>query len=484
MVIGVPKEIKTLENRVALTPGGVESLVKRGHTVLVERGAGEGSGLSDAEYARAGAELVGREEAWGAEMVVKVKEPLPEEYGFLREGLILFTYLHLAADRGLTEAMLRSGVTGIAYETVQLPDGTLPLLVPMSEVAGRMAPQVGAQFLEKPKGGRGVLLGGVPGVAPASVVILGGGTVGTNAAKIALGMGAQVTILDVNHKRLQYLDDVFGGRVVTLTATEANIKKSVQHADLLIGAVLVPGAKAPKLVTRDMLPLMKEGAVIVDVAVDQGGVRGDHPAHHPRRAHLRGGRGGPLRGGQHARGGAQDQHLRPHQPDPALRAEARGEGPSGPPGGPRPSQGAQHPQRPPHPPRGGRGLRPALHASRGGLEGVRVPGRVVLTEAALASLLALVAHEVPGVVGMAPASLKDQVGRILRRQEAGEGVVVRPDPQSPGRYQVDLYVVLTYGTRVPALAEALGERLAYAARHLGGVELSQVRVHVVGVRCG
>lgn len=271
MVIGVPKEIKTLENRVALTPGGVESLVRRGHTVLVERGAGEGSGLSDAEYARAGAELVGREEAWGAEMVVKVKEPLPEEYGFLREGLILFTYLHLAADRGLTEAMLRSGVTGIAYETVQLPDGTLPLLVPMSEVAGRMAPQVGAQFLEKPKGGRGVLLGGVPGVAPASVVILGGGTVGTNAAKIALGMGAQVTILDVNHKRLQYLDDVFGGRVITLTATEANIKKSVQHADLLIGAVLVPGAKAPKLVTRDMLSLMKEGAVIVDVAVDQGG---------------------------------------------------------------------------------------------------------------------------------------------------------------------------------------------------------------------
>ncbi|BFH82252.1 hypothetical protein TthTF25_01740 [Thermus thermophilus] len=163
MVIGVPKEIKTLENRVALTPGGVESLVKRGHTVLVERGAGEGSGLSDAEYARAGAELVGREEAWGAEMVVKVKEPLPEEYGFLREGLILFTYLHLAADRGLTEAMLRSGVTGIAYETVQLPDGTLPLLVPMSEVAGRMAPQVGAQFLEKPKGGRGVLLGGCRG---------------------------------------------------------------------------------------------------------------------------------------------------------------------------------------------------------------------------------------------------------------------------------------------------------------------------------
>jgi alanine dehydrogenase len=271
MVIGVPKEIKTLENRVALTPGGAESLVRRGHTVLVERGAGLGSGLTDAEYERAGAALVSREEAWKAEMVVKVKEPLPEEYPFLREGLILFTYLHLAADRTLTEAMLKSGVTGIAYETVQLPDGSLPLLIPMSEVAGRMAPQVGAQFLEKPKGGRGVLLGGVPGVAPASVVILGGGTVGTNAAKIALGMGAQVTILDVNHRRLQYLDDIFGGRVVTLTATEANIKKSIGHADLLIGAVLVPGAKAPKLVTRDMLPLMKEGSVIVDVAVDQGG---------------------------------------------------------------------------------------------------------------------------------------------------------------------------------------------------------------------
>jgi alanine dehydrogenase len=281
MVIGVPKEIKTLENRVALTPGGAESLVRRGHTVLVERGAGLGSGLTDAEYERAGAALVSREEAWKAEMVVKVKEPLPEEYPFLREGLILFTYLHLAADRTLTEAMLKSGVTGIAYETVQLKDGSLPLLIPMSEVAGRMAPQVGAQFLEKPKGGRGVLLGGVPGVAPASVVILGGGTVGTNAAKIALGMGAQVTILDVNHKRLQYLDDIFGGRVVTLTATEANIKKSIGHADLLIGAVLVPGAKAPKLVTREMLPLMKEGSVIVDVGRGPGGVRGDHPAPPP-----------------------------------------------------------------------------------------------------------------------------------------------------------------------------------------------------------
>jgi len=271
MKIGVPKEIKPMEFRVAMTPGGVESLVRRGHEVLVEKGAGVGSGMSDAEYAEAGARLVSAEEAWGAELVVKVKEPLPQEYKYLRPGLLLFTYLHLAASRELTEAMLASGVTGIAYETVQLADGSLPLLVPMSEVAGRMATQVGAYYLEKPMGGRGILLGGVPGVAPASVVILGGGTVGTNAAKIALGMGAQVYVLDINHQRLQYLDDVFGGRLITLTSTEANIKKAVQFADLLIGAVLIPGAKAPKLVTREMVATMKEGSVIVDVAVDQGG---------------------------------------------------------------------------------------------------------------------------------------------------------------------------------------------------------------------
>jgi len=271
MKIGVPKEIKPMEFRVAMTPGGVESLVRRGHEVLVEKGAGVGSGMPDAEYEAAGARLVSAEEAWGAELVVKVKEPLPEEYRYLRPGLLLFTYLHLAASRELTEAMVKSGVTGIAYETVQLEDGSLPLLVPMSEVAGRMATQVGAYYLEKPMGGRGILLGGVPGVAPASVVILGGGTVGTNAAKIALGMGAQVYVLDVNHRRLQYLDDVFGGRLITLTSTEANIKKAVPFADLLIGAVLIPGAKAPKLVTREMVASMKEGAVIVDVAVDQGG---------------------------------------------------------------------------------------------------------------------------------------------------------------------------------------------------------------------
>ncbi|WP_456414735.1 alanine dehydrogenase [Oceanithermus profundus] len=271
MKIGVPKEIKTLENRVAMTPGGVESLVKRGHEVWVERGAGVGSGLADAEYEAAGARLVSAEEAWSAEMVVKVKEPLPEEYKYLRSDLILFTYLHLAASEELTRAMLESGVIGIAYETVQTEDGALPLLVPMSEVAGRMATQEGAKYLEKSFGGRGVLLGGVPGVAPADVVILGGGTVGINAAKIAVGMGAHVTILDVNHARLQYLDDVFAGRLTTLTSTEANIKKAVRYADVLIGAVLIPGAKAPHLVTREMLPTMKEGSVIVDVAVDQGG---------------------------------------------------------------------------------------------------------------------------------------------------------------------------------------------------------------------
>jgi len=271
MIVGVPKEIKTLENRVALTPGGAESLTRRGHTVLVEQGAGLGSGISDDEYRAAGAEIVSAKEAWSAELVVKVKEPLPEEYSYLRSDLVLFTYLHLAASESLTQAMIRSGVTGIAYETVQLEDGSLPLLTPMSEVAGRMATQVGAYHLERPQGGRGILLGGVPGVAPGAVVILGGGTVGTNAAKIALGLGAQVYVLDINHRRLQYLDDVFGGRLITLTSTEANIKKAIRFADLVIGAVLIPGAKAPKLVTREMLAEMKEGAVIVDVAVDQGG---------------------------------------------------------------------------------------------------------------------------------------------------------------------------------------------------------------------
>lgn len=271
MIIGIPKEIKTLENRVSMTPGAVETLARRGHAVLVETGAGLGSGLTDEQYQAAGATLVSAAEAWGADMVIKVKEPIASEYTYLRQGLLLFTYLHLAADRPLTDALLASGTTGIAYETVQLPDGTLPLLVPMSEVAGRMAPQVGAHALEKSQGGRGVLLGGVPGVPQASVVILGAGVVGSNAAKIAVGMGAQVTVIDVNHARLQYLDDIYQGRIVTLASSDAHIRKAVTYADLLIGCVLIPGAKAPHLVTRDMLPTMKEGSVIVDVAVDQGG---------------------------------------------------------------------------------------------------------------------------------------------------------------------------------------------------------------------
>lgn len=271
MIIGVPKEIKNLENRVAMTPGGVQSLVKRGHEVLVEKGAGLGSSITDEEYTAMGAQMVSAKEAWGAEMVVKVKEPVASEYGYLRSDLILFTYLHLAADKPLTDALLESGCISIAYETVQMTDRSLPLLMPMSEVAGRMATQVGAHYLEKSQGGRGILLGGVPGVAPGAVVILGAGMVGTNAARMALGLGAQVTMIDINHSRLVYMDDVFGGRLITMTSTEANIRKAVQYADLLIGSVLIPGAKAPNLVTANMVKTMKPGSVIVDVAVDQGG---------------------------------------------------------------------------------------------------------------------------------------------------------------------------------------------------------------------
>lgn len=272
MIIGVPKEVKVKENRVALTPGGVATLVRRGHTVWVQSGAGLGSGIADQSYEQAGARMVATAaEAWSAQMVVKVKEPIASEYGFLRSDLLLFTYLHLAADRPLTEELLRSQTTAIAYETVELEDGSLPLLTPMSEVAGRLAPQVGAEALLKPNGGRGVLLGGVPGVAPGKVVIIGGGVVGTHAAKIAVGMGAEVAILDISHRRLSYLDDVFGGRLQTMASNESNLRELIQHADLVIGAVLIPGARAPHLITRDMLPTMPEGSVIVDVAVDQGG---------------------------------------------------------------------------------------------------------------------------------------------------------------------------------------------------------------------
>ena len=271
MQIGLPREIKVKENRVALTPGGVGTLVRRGHSVLVEHGAGVGSGIADSEYIDAGATLGSAEDAWAARMVVKVKEPVASEYRFLRDDLLLFTYLHLAADRALTQALLSAGTTSVAYETVQEQDGSLPLLSPMSEVAGRLSVQAGAYHLQKPMGGRGVLLGGVPGVQAGHVLIVGGGVVGTNAAKMAMGLGAKVTVLDVSHRRLTYLDDVFFGRLTTMMSSEANLRALLPETDLLIGAVLIPGAKAPHLVTRDMLPLMQEGSVIVDVAVDQGG---------------------------------------------------------------------------------------------------------------------------------------------------------------------------------------------------------------------
>lgn len=272
MLIGLPKEIKDGENRVGLTPGAVQALTRRGHRVLVQAGAGMGSYLDDEEYRQAGAEIVPEAaDAWAAEMIVKVKEPIPVEYPFLERGKILFTYLHLAADRRLTDVLLESGITAIAYETVQTAEGKLPLLMPMSEVAGRMATQVGATYLERHHGGRGVLLGGVPGVAPANVTILGGGTVGTNAARVAVGMGAQVTVLELQHERLIYLDDVFQGRIQTRASNEYNIERAVFNADLIIGAILIPGGRAPKLVTRKMLSSMRKGAVIVDVAVDQGG---------------------------------------------------------------------------------------------------------------------------------------------------------------------------------------------------------------------
>ncbi|AWM18294.1 alanine dehydrogenase [Bacillus inaquosorum] len=272
MIIGVPKEIKNNENRVALTPGGVSQLVSNGHRVLVETGAGLGSGFENEAYESAGAEIIADpKQVWDAEMVMKVKEPLPEEYVYFREGLVLFTYLHLAAEPELAQALKDKGVTAIAYETVS--DGrTLPLLTPMSEVAGRMAAQTGAQFLEKPKGGKGILLAGVPGVSRGKVTIIGGGVVGTNAAKMAVGLGADVTIIDLNADRLRQLDDIFGHQIKTLISNPVNIADAVAEADLLICAVLIPGAKAPTLVTEEMVKQMKPGSVIVDVAIDQGGI--------------------------------------------------------------------------------------------------------------------------------------------------------------------------------------------------------------------
>jgi alanine dehydrogenase len=272
VLIGVPKEIKTREYRVGMTPAGVRALVGAGHRVLVETGAGEGSSIADEAYVRAGGAIVkSAAEAWGAEMVVKVKEPLPAEFGYFRDGLILYTYLHLAAEAELTKELARKKVIGVAYETIQLDDGSLPLLRPMSEVAGRMAVQVGASCLEKERGGKGVLLGGVPGTRRGRVVILGGGVVGRNAATIAIGMGAQVTVLDVRSETMSYLEDVFGGAIETLYSNAENIENTVTRADLVVGAVLVPGAKAPQLVTEALISKMEKGSVVVDVAVDQGG---------------------------------------------------------------------------------------------------------------------------------------------------------------------------------------------------------------------
>ena len=273
MIIGVPKEIKDNEARVGVTPAGVKALTEAGHTVLVETLAGELSGFPDAEYQSAGAEIVGEAgHVWGkSEMIVKVKEPIEKEYVFFREGLVLFTYLHLAPVRDLTDKLLESKMIGIAYETVRDRQRTLPLLTPMSEVAGRMSVQVGAAYLEKEHGGRGILLGGVPGVPPAHVCILGGGIVGTNAARIALGFGAKTTLIDVNLNRLRELDDIFNGRLYTLASNSYNVAHATREADLVIGGVLIPGTTAPKLVTRGMVAQMKRGAVIVDVAIDQGG---------------------------------------------------------------------------------------------------------------------------------------------------------------------------------------------------------------------
>ncbi len=289
MIIGIPKEIKDKEFRVALTPGGVGHLVQAGHRVLVETKAGLGAGFGDEEYEKVGAEILpsAAEVYSRAEMIMKVKEPLPSEYQYLKEGLLLFTYLHLAACEELTKELMSRKVTSIAYETVELPDGRLPLLTPMSEVAGKMAVQIAAHYLEETHGGRGKLMGGVPGVSPADVVIIGGGVVGTNAAMVALGMGAHVTIIDKNIDRLRYLEEILHGSLTTLSSNPLNIASAVEYADVVIGAVLIKGARAPHLVTREMVERMKPGSVIVDVAVDQGGcVETIHPTSHSEPIYL------------------------------------------------------------------------------------------------------------------------------------------------------------------------------------------------------
>lgn len=283
MIVGIPKEIKNNENRVSMTPAGVRELVKRGHTVYVQHTAGENSGFPDAEYERAGAHILPTiEEVYAiAEMIVKVKEPIEPEYKLVRRGQLVFTYFHFACDRTLTEAMLQSGATCLAYETVVDKQGTLPLLIPMSEVAGRMSVQEGARFLEKPQGGKGILLGGVPGVKPAKVLVLGGGVVGTEAALMAAGLGADVTVCDISLPRLRHLAEFMPKNVKTMFSSTYNIEQELPTTDLVIGAVLIPGAKAPHLITREMLGMMKKGSVMVDVAIDQGGCfETSHPTTH------------------------------------------------------------------------------------------------------------------------------------------------------------------------------------------------------------
>jgi len=283
MIIGVPKEIKNNEYRVAITPAGVKSLVNKGNQLIIEKNAGIGSAIYDENYVEAGAKILNnaKDIFSNSEMIIKVKEPLEVEYEYFKPGQILFTYLHLAANKTLTEALAKQKVISIAYETIQLEDGSLPLLVPMSEVAGRLSVQAGAHFLEKSQGGSGVLLGGVPGVKPGKVVIIGGGVVGLNAAKMAIGLGADVTIMDISAKRMAYLDDIFFGKVKTVMSNFYNILNEIKDADLVVGAVLIPGAKAPNLVTEDMIKEMKPGSVIVDVAIDQGGcVETTYPTTH------------------------------------------------------------------------------------------------------------------------------------------------------------------------------------------------------------
>ncbi len=283
MIIGVPKEIKEQEDRIALTPAGADALIRAGHKVLVEKNAGMGASFTDEEYSNLGAKIVSdASQVWEeADMILKVKEPLKSEYKYFRKGLIIFTYLHLAADEELTKAMMDAGTIGLAYETVQNPDRSLPLLTPMSEVAGRMAVQEGSVYLEKTRGGKGLLVDGVPGVAPAHIVVIGAGTVGTGAIRRAVGLGARVTVLDINTDRLRYLNEVFMGRIETQYSNNFNVTNAVKSADLVIGAVLIPGAKAPKLITEEMVKLMEPGSVLVDIAIDQGGcIETTHPTTH------------------------------------------------------------------------------------------------------------------------------------------------------------------------------------------------------------